>query len=287
MAKKTRQAQPIQRVKLEVSELEIRAEFESQKISPEKLEIIQNWIKEILNIIRAYEEDIGITRDGKLRIKNVRHPITQFTRASKSLVKVKEQLERIDAPRQRYKHDPNRPFYFPETGADQLRGALAYELAKIFAPTRFEHLDLNLSQFTTLRPSRNEDRSMRGPLRAEDRPLQFDRFGFQSTAKVEANPIAAMILDHIDKAFLQAAEDLEPLRKKGGADPNPIRELILTNVPNLFKEIYGDKAIYVDDAYRDFFNFARSICKLLGVPSYCNTYQLKEGVKRWKKRRGT
>jgi hypothetical protein len=287
MAKKTRRAQPIERVRFEVSELEIRAEFEDRKIPPEKLEIIEKWIQDILIFVRAYEEDIGITRDGKLRIKNVRHPITQFTRASKSLVTVRKQLDQIDAPRQRYKHDPNRPFYFPETGADQLRRALAYELAKVFTPTRFDHLELDLSQFTTVSPSRSDDRSMRGPLRAEDRPLQYDRFGFQSAAEREANSITAMILDHIDKAFLQAAEDLEPLRKKGGADPNPIRELILTNVPNLFKEIYGDKAVYVDDAYRDFFNFARSICKLLGVPSYCNTYQLKEGVKRWKKRRRT
>jgi hypothetical protein len=286
MAKKTRRAQPIERVKLQVSDHEIHAEFKNGQIPLKKFEVIQNWIREILVFVRQYEEDIGISRAGKLLIKNAQHPIAQFSQASKSLADVRIHLDRIDAPRQRYKLDPNRPFYFPEAGADQLRRALAYELAKLFTPTRFDHLELNLSQFTRVAPSRTGDRSMRGPLRGGDQEIQFDRAGFQSAAEREANPIAAIIIEHIDKAFLRAVESLKPLRKRGGADTNPIRELILTNLPQLFKKIFDDKAVYVDDAYRDFFDFAQSICKLLGVPAYCTAYQLKEGIKRWKKHSG-
>ena len=271
---------------MQVHDHEIHAEFKNRRIPKEKFEAIQNWIREILVFVRQYEEDIGISPAGKLLIKNAQHPIAQFSRASESLADVRKHLDRIDTPRQRYKLDPSRQFYFPETGADQLRRELAYELAKLFTPSRFDHLELNLSQFITTLSSRTGNHSMRGSLRGEKPEILFDREGFQSATESEANPIAAIIIEHINKAFLRAAESLKPLQKRGGANSNPIKELILTNLPQLFQEVFNNKAVYVDDAYRDFFDFAWSICKLLGVPSYCTVYQLKQGIKHWKKHSG-
>jgi hypothetical protein len=253
---------------------------------PEKMfDLACMRIDVIITAIRDIETDIGVTSSGKLLTKNAQSQIEVLTETDKSLKSAALNIKRIDAPRQRYKIDPTRELYYPELGAAQLRNALAHELAKVFSPDFLQKFEINLTDFIKIHTREQRDRMDREPLRETRPSIEFDTYELRYAITREANPIASEILDRIAKAVSESTHALEPQRKKGGKDVDPIKRFLLSNLTQLWNDVFeGRKSIYVDEKYRDFFDFVKGVCRIMGVPSYCTKHQLDQVIPTWKKR---
>jgi hypothetical protein len=248
-------------------------------------EMACNRIDKVICAIRHIETDIGITSYGKLLTKNAQDPIKAFLKTSNSLKDAAVSLRKMDAPRQRYKGDPNRELFYPERGADHLRKFLAHEIARIFSPEFLGPFGINLTEFVRVQTHEDRGQMRRGPLRERSPAIEIDTYELRQAIAQEVNPITAAVLDRIADALSGSARALEPERRRGGKETDPIKRFLLINLTQLWDDVFDSrKPIYVDEVYRDFFDFVKGICRVMGVPSYCTKHQLNQVIPAWKTR---
>lgn len=254
---------------------------------PESFSLAHQRLDSLVAAVRTMESDIGVTPDDELQYKRAQQPAEAFRKSAKALNAIAVELDLIEAPRKRHWNDPASEFYVPEVGSEQLQDAFNNSLVQIFEPSFLSPFGINISEFYNIEQYDGVRPPLREPYGRPCKSVPFDEMSFRSALGRQAIPTATAIMKQLSVALSNAAESLKSEEKRGGAAPNPIRDFVLINIVQLWYESFnGKKAIYVDEAYREFFDFTRGICKLLGVASYCSEYHLKATVSYWKKRSG-
>ena len=250
---------------------------------PQNYPLAHERLDKFIAVVRVVERDTGITADAQLKLKRAQKVAEEFKKSAKALSAIVNQLALIDAPRQRHRNDPNSEFYVPEVGANQLQDALTEALAKIYSPTFLVSFGFTIGDFFKVAANEGGHPPLRDPFHRTNQSLKFDEEALRSALATQATPLTRAIVNQLALGLFNAAETLMPHQKRGGAAPNPIRDLILPNIIQLWYEGFeGKKGIYVDETYRDLLNFAQQICSLLGVPSYSSEYHVKAAITRWK-----
>ena len=254
---------------------------------PQKFALAHDRVDTLIIAVRTMEADIGVSADDRLNQKPAQKPVNTFKKSARLLMDLADQLDMIEAPRRRHMTDPTSLFYVPEVGADQLQNALSDTLAKILVPTFLSPFGINVSDFYKVQTLDSDSRPLREQHGRPRNIVTFDEISLKSALAPQAIATTTAIMQQLSLALSNAAESLKPEEKRGGAAPNPLQDLILLNIIKLWDEGFnGAKAIYIDEVYRDLFDFTKNICISLGVPSYCTEYKLKITISYWKKRSG-
>ena len=242
-------------------------------VPPDKMKMAHQRVEELLTVVRTMEADIGLNSERSLLIKRPQTQARNFDKAAEALRVAAEQLKTLDQPRQRLERHPETGFYVPEIGTHELKDSIGQTILSLLNSEFLRQYDIHIEDFALRPDDRLRHSRSQAPVGGigQTNGLDLGKLVFALTDY--AIPITAEALSRLADAVSSTAVELARRRKLGGPTANPIREIVIKNLTLLWNQIFDSKKpTYVDESYRDFFDFVQKTCTILGNRNYCSEH---------------
>jgi hypothetical protein len=243
--------------------------FDQLEVPVDNRETVLSRLEALLRTARVAEADHRKNSKGDFVEKIPRVQRNKFVKIAKKLEKIADEVLEIEVPRRRFRSNPETRFNIREPGNIAIRNAIAEKFKEILDP-RFiaEH---------GCRPAIwSETDDAKRALNVENMALAIS---------IQAIDIGASILRAMSESYLKAAQNLKANTKSGGPRPDPVRDLILLNIPQLWHDAFkGERSLYFDDAHPELLDFTRRVCELFGVRSMASRHHLTVAIAKFNER---
>ncbi len=259
--------------------------FTTYKMPNENWQEAYDRLLALIAHVRILETDIGTEPALGLPLGLAKKKREAFIQMSDTLDRVAKAFDELDKRRQRARNDARSSFYIPGVGEEQFRYSVGRELIKILAPAFLLNFDIDIPP-----PPEDDERarnSIRGEARSTRRSSPDWNIDYTNGAIKNASPaIASEILRRIALGLRKTERMLFEETVRGGARPDPIREVVLLNIVVLWRDAVSHRGIYFNLKRGPFTRFVRDICGLLGVSSFCTETHVKNAIKQFRVRLG-